>query len=103
MTLSWDELASHGLMKKLPEKEVVALVMVHLRPMRRKWVKDHGTGEVEKYIMENEIHGKRKLFESPDISFRVATSNHKYGPFNNPSDWYSSSPYDRTNVVPSSY
>jgi len=43
-------------------------VMVHLRPMREKWVKDHGTGKVEKYVMDNEIHGSRKLFESPYIS-----------------------------------
>ena len=68
MTLSWDELASHGLMKKIPEREVVTLIMRYLRPMRRKWVKDHGSGEVEKYIMDNGHHGARKLFESPDIS-----------------------------------
>jgi len=68
MTLSWNELASHGLMKKIPEREVVALIMRYLRPMRRKWIKDHGSGEVEKYIMDNGHHGARKLFESPDIS-----------------------------------
>ena len=56
MTLSWNELACHGLLKKIPEREVVALVMIHLRPMRIKWVKDHGTGEVEKYIMDNEMN-----------------------------------------------
>jgi len=68
MNLSWNELACHGLGKKLPEKELVALVMIHLKPMRKKWMKDHGTGEIEKYIMENGIHGSRKLFESPYIS-----------------------------------
>ena len=67
MTLSWKELACHGLGKNIPI-ELVASVMVHLRPMRRKWVKEHGTGEVEKYIMENGHHGSRKLFESPYIS-----------------------------------
>ena len=67
MTLSWNELACHGLLKNIPEKEVVAMVMVHLRPLRRKWIKDHGSGEVEKYIM-GEGHVERKLFGSPDIS-----------------------------------
>jgi len=68
MALSWNELACHGLMKKIDAREVVALIMVHLRPLRKKWVKDHGKGEIEKYIMENDIHGSRKLFESPYIS-----------------------------------
>ena len=68
MTFSWNELACHGLGKKINEKELVAMIMVHLRPLREKWVKDHGKGEVEKYIMENGIHGSRKLFESPYIS-----------------------------------
>ncbi len=39
----------------------------------------------------------------PYISFRVAVSNHKYGPFNAPTDWYSVNPYDRENNVPASY
>ena len=68
MTLTWFELASHGLLKKIPERGLVVLVMVHLRPLREKWIKDHGKGEVEKYVMENGIHGSRKLFESPYIS-----------------------------------
>jgi len=68
MTLTWFELASHGLLKKIPERGLVVLVMVHLRPLREKWIKDHGKGEVEKYVMENGIHGSRELFESPYIS-----------------------------------
>ena len=68
MNLSWNELACHGLLKKIDAKEVVTLIMVHLRPMREKWVKEHGSGEVEKYVMENGHHGARKLFESPYIS-----------------------------------
>lgn len=68
MALTWNELACHGLTKKIQERELVALVMVHLRPMREKWVKDHGTGEVEKYVMENAIYESSKLFESPHIS-----------------------------------
>jgi hypothetical protein len=68
MTLSWKELACHGLGKKIQEREVVALVMVHLVPMRIKWVKDHGKGEIEEYIMENGHHGKEELFENREIS-----------------------------------
>ena len=39
----------------------------------------------------------------PEIVFRVAVSNHKYGPFNDPTDWYANSPYDRDNVVQGAY
>jgi hypothetical protein len=67
MTLSWNELACHGLLKKI-DREMVSLIMVHLRPLREKWIKYHGTGEVEKYIMENGINGARELFETPYIS-----------------------------------
>jgi hypothetical protein len=67
MSLSWNELACHGLLKKI-DREVVTLIMIHLRPLREKWIKDHGEGEVEKYIMGDEIHGVRELFESSYIS-----------------------------------
>ena len=39
----------------------------------------------------------------PYISFRVANSNHKYGPFNDPTDFYSQNPYDRQNTIPGAY
>jgi hypothetical protein len=39
----------------------------------------------------------------PQISFRVANSNHKYGPYNDPTDLFDSNPYDRENPIPSSY
>ena len=39
----------------------------------------------------------------PYIAFRAANSNHKYGPFNDPTDWYNQNPYDRENVVPATY
>jgi len=39
----------------------------------------------------------------PRIDFRVATSNHKYGPYNNPTDIYDESPYDRNVFVNSAY
>ena len=40
---------------------------------------------------------------SPRINFRIANSNHKYGPYNNPNDTYDSNPYDRNNSVSSFY
>ena len=39
----------------------------------------------------------------PSINFRIAVSNHKYGPYNNPSDIFDSNPYDRNNSIPSVY
>jgi hypothetical protein len=40
-----------------------------------------------------------------EISFRVATANHKYGPYNVPSDVYTRNPYDQQNTasIPSVY
>ena len=37
------------------------------------------------------------------IIFRVAQSNHKYGPYNNPSDFFDRNPYDRETNIPESY
>jgi hypothetical protein len=37
------------------------------------------------------------------IAFRVASLNHKYGPYNAPTDTYSSNPYSRSNAVPTGY
>ena len=39
----------------------------------------------------------------PSISFRVAVANHKSGPYNQPTDVFTASPYDRTNTLPSEY
>ena len=39
----------------------------------------------------------------PNISFRVAVSNHKYGPYNNASTVYDSSPYNKDLNIPPSY
>ena len=39
----------------------------------------------------------------PYISFRLASSNHKYGPYNSPTDVYVQNPYDRVNNVPTNY
>ena len=35
----------------------------------------------------------------PYISFRVANSNHKYRPYNDPTDFYDINPYDRTTII----
>ena len=39
----------------------------------------------------------------PSIDFRVANPNHKYGPYNIPTDVYDSNPYNRTILIPPSY
>ena len=38
-----------------------------------------------------------------NLTFRVANSNHKYGPYNSPTDTYTENPYDRTITIPSTY
>ena len=39
----------------------------------------------------------------PAINFLVAQSNHKYGPFDDPTDTFTFNPYDRTNTIPATY
>ena len=39
----------------------------------------------------------------PSITCRVATANHKYGPYNAPEDVFDSNPYDRNNTLPATY
>ena len=43
------------------------------------------------------------ILNSPAIEFRLATPNHKYGPYNDPSDFYDSDPYAKGASVPESY
>jgi len=38
-----------------------------------------------------------------EIRFRVAKSNHKYGPFNDPSDIYTTNPYNTNQTIPATY
>tara|TARA_B100001564_G_scaffold121475_1_gene101360 strand:- start:25870 stop:33417 length:7548 start_codon:yes stop_codon:yes gene_type:complete len=38
-----------------------------------------------------------------EFSFRVASANHKYGPYNNPNDFYENNPYLRTSAIPTTY
>jgi len=51
------------------------------------------------------FRGRRLFFgrSLPRIQFRVAKSNHKYGPISNPSDVYIESPYDQNYIVPAEY
>ena len=42
-------------------------------------------------------------FGLPQMTFRVASTNHKSGPYNNPTDTYVNNPYDRNNSIPASY
>jgi hypothetical protein len=39
----------------------------------------------------------------PFARFRLAVAAHKYGPFNNPTDFYTQNPYDRDNLLPETY
>jgi len=51
------------------------------------------------------FRGRRLFFgrSLPRITFRVAKSNHKYGPIANPTDIYVQSPYDQNYTVPDEY
>lgn len=39
----------------------------------------------------------------PGITFRVAKQNHKYGPYNSPTDIYNLNPYAREQIIPENY
>lgn len=39
----------------------------------------------------------------PKITFRVATSNHKYGPFNAPTEVFTANPYNSSQPIPETY
>ena len=43
-----------------------------------------------------EVENLRGFGETPDIMFRVATENHKTGPFNAPTETYKNEPYGKT-------
>jgi hypothetical protein len=40
---------------------------------------------------------------SKSIRFRLATQNHRYGPYNNPTEVFKNNPYNTSSVLPSSY
>jgi hypothetical protein len=68
---------------------------------------DSGTFEVgetvEGEMIFSDTAQRIDMSTIPRIKFRVATANHKYGPYNDPTDVYDSNPYDRTNTLPSTY
>lgn len=47
--------------------------------------------------------GIGSLQSDPKITFRVASSNHKYGPYNSPSEVFVANPYDSTQPIPEIY
>jgi len=60
-------------------------------------------GEIVTGTMTTGSETETPTASTPDIKFRVAKSNHRYGPISNPTDVYISSPYDRTYTIPESY
>jgi len=64
-----------------------------------------GTFTVGENVVGRMSDAQEQLIGSgaPSINFRVATANHKYGPYNNPEDVFDSNPYDRNNALPATY
>ena len=58
---------------------------------------------VEGVMVSSEANENVNQNTVANITFRVATSNHKYGSYNDPNDIYDSSPYNKNQTVPSSY
>jgi hypothetical protein len=66
----------------------------------------HGVFRVgERVVGTMNNGGSEKISSSAEASirFRVANSNHKYGPYNSPTDVFDENPYDRNNLIPSVY
>ena len=66
----------------------------------------HGTFIVGETVRGRMNDGGSEIINSstvPTIDFRVANTNHKYGPYNNPSDVYDTNPYDREITIPPIY
>ena len=52
------------------------------------------------------VHGSFNtpgLIHSTSIKFRVATPNHKYGPYDAPNDIFTTNPYDQSLTIPDAY
>lgn len=47
--------------------------------------------------------GGIRIGVTPEISFRVASANHKYGPYNSASDVYTTNPYNDKQILPATY
>ena len=62
-----------------------------------------GTFQVGETVLASVVPAPSDTTSIPSMSFRVANSNHKYGPYNAPTDLYDQNPYDRNNSVPGNY
>jgi hypothetical protein len=58
---------------------------------------------VEGSIVTTANSGLGVIESDPKITFRVASSNHKYGPYNNPTERFTANPYDSFQQIPSNY
>jgi len=62
-----------------------------------------GTFVVGETVIGEINDSSRTLNSEASIRFRVAKQNHKYGPFNEPTDVYDVNPYERSLKVPANY
>ena len=62
-----------------------------------------GTFNVGETVIASVVPAPADTTSVPSMTFRVANSNHKYGPYNAPTDLYDQNPYDRNNSVPGDY
>jgi|TARA_R100000030_G_scaffold61725_1_gene46697 hypothetical protein len=66
----------------------------------------HGTFLPGEDVLGDMNNGGVQMFNSdssPRARFRVANSNHKFGPYTSPTDFYGSNPYSRDNQIPELY
>ena len=66
----------------------------------------NGTFQVDEAVLGAMNDGGSQVTNGstvPSIRFRVAQSNHKYGPYNSPTDFYDSNPYNRDVEIPAIY
>ena len=63
-------------------------------------------GETIRGIIESSVSASLTVAPvkpDPEITFRVATSNHKYGPYDAPTEIFTANPYNSTQPVPADY
>jgi len=62
-------------------------------------------GETVTGVMPSAVNTRRNNGQrvQQSIRFRVASANHLFGPYNNPTDTFDRNPYDRENTLPASY
>lgn len=108
-----DRLISRELIKTMRSRNI-ELVARRLKPNTKLYLFfdgiDMSSYFVPKLLEITMIGGKFEVGETvtgilgnKSISLRVASSNHKYGPYNNPNQIYTTNPYDNTKIIPSDY